>query len=182
MTPSTIWQDVESRLRRFVARRIEPCDVDDVMQDTFVRMQRGLASLRDEERLTSWLFQIARSSVADHLRARQRHPVSDESTPDEAALEHDDDPDAAGALAGCISMFVARLASPYREAVTLVELEGLTMREAAAMMGISQSGMKSRVQRGRDQLRRLFDQCCEIALDVRGKPTDFTPRGGCCPA
>jgi RNA polymerase sigma-70 factor (ECF subfamily) len=44
------------------------------------------------------------------------------------------------------------------------------------MVGISISGMKSRVQRGRVQLRELFERCCEIAVDVRGKPTDFTPR------
>jgi RNA polymerase sigma-70 factor, ECF subfamily len=74
-------------------------------------------------------------------------------------------------------MFVAQLASPYREAITLVELEGLTAREAAEMAGISVSGMKSRVQRGREQLRALFDACCEIAIDARGKPTDFAPRG-----
>ena len=80
------------------------------------------------------------------------------------------------ALSACVSVFVARLPSPYREAVTLVELEGLTAREAAEMVGISVSGMKSRVQRGRAQLRQMFDECCEIALDARGKVTDFTPR------
>lgn len=53
---------------------------------------------------------------------------------------------------------MARLASPYREAVTLVEFEGLTVREAAEMSEGSVSGMKSRVQRGRAQLRRLFDE------------------------
>ncbi|MFT3700118.1 MAG: sigma-70 family RNA polymerase sigma factor [Kofleriaceae bacterium] len=179
MNSTAIWQDVEARLRPFVARRIDACDVDDVMQDVFVRMQRGLCTLRDEERVTSWLFQIARNSIADHLRTRQRHPVSDDQVPETAVL--DDDRDAARALAGCISIFVARLPSPYREAITLVELEGLTAREAADMAGVSVSGMKSRVQRGREQLRRLFDECCEIALDARGKPTDFTPRGGCCP-
>jgi RNA polymerase sigma-70 factor (ECF subfamily) len=71
---------------------------------------------------------------------------------------------------------VARLPSPYREAVTLVELEGLTVREAAEMAGVSVSGMKSRVQRGRAQLRQLFDECCEIALDARGKVIDYAPR------
>ena len=45
---------------------------------------------------------------------------------------------------------------------------------------LSLSGMKSRVQRGRDQLRRMFEQCCDIALDARGKVTDFTPRGHTC--
>jgi RNA polymerase sigma-70 factor, ECF subfamily len=75
-----------------------------------------------------------------------------------------------------VSLFVARLPPPYREAVTLVELEGLTARAAADIVGISVSGMKSRVQRGRAQLRRMFEACCEIALDARGKVTDFAPR------
>jgi RNA polymerase sigma-70 factor, ECF subfamily len=171
------WQDVAARLRPFIARRVPPSEIDDVMQDVFVRMQRGLPMLRDEERFTSWLFQIARSSVAEHARTRARHPLPREGGEQDLPIEvDDDDREAARALAGCVSMFVAQLATPYREAVTLVELEGLTAREAAEMVGISLSGMKSRVQRGREQLRKLFDDCCEIALDTRGKPTDFAPR------
>ncbi len=170
------WEDIATRLRPFVARRVSPAEIDDVMQDVFVRMQRGLPGLRDAERFTSWLFQIARSSVADHLRVRSRHPLLEGDVPDQATEPTDDDDETTRALAGCVSMFVAQLASPYREAVTLVELEGLTMREAADMAGITVSGMKSRVQRGREQLRKMFDACCEIAIDARGKPVDFTPR------
>ena len=170
------WQDVAARLRPFIARRVSPTEIDDVMQDVFVRMQRGLPTLRDEERFTSWLFQIARSSVADHMRSRARHPIADDIADERAAESDDDDREAARSLSSCVSMFVAQLPSPYREAITLVELEGRTTKEAAEMVGISVSGMKSRVQRGRTQLRELFDRCCEIALDARGKPTDFTPR------
>jgi len=171
------WQDVAARLRPFIARRVSPTEIDDVMQDVFIRMQRGLPTLREEDRFTSWLFQIARSSVAEHMRTRARHPIADpDADADQPAEPSDDDREAARELSGCVSLFVAQLPSPYREAVTLVELEGLTMREAAEMAGISVSGMKSRVQRGREQLRTLFDNCCEIALDARGKPTDFTPR------
>lgn len=177
MTDAAALQDVAARLRPFVARRVSPADIDDVMQDIFVRMQRGLPALREEERFTSWLFQIARSSVADHMRKRARHPLPASDDLDEPAAEPaEDDREAMRSLSGCITLFVAALPSPYREAVTLVELEGLTAREAADMVGISVSGMKSRVQRGREQLRRMLDQCCEIALDARGKVTDFTPR------
>ena len=176
------WQDVAARLRPFVARRVSPNEIDDVMQDVFMRMQRGLPTLRDEERFTSWLFQIARSSVADHMRSRARHPIADDIADERAAESDDDDREAARSLSSCVSMFVAQLESPYREAVTLVELEGLTAREAADMVGISVSGMKSRVQRGREQLRKLFEACCEIALDARGKVTDYTPRAKPCPS
>jgi RNA polymerase sigma-70 factor, ECF subfamily len=174
--PAELWEHAAVRLRPFVARRVAAGDVDDVLQDVFVRMQRGLASLRDEERFTGWLFRVAASAVADHGRARARHPVA-ASEPELPAPEIDpDDREASRGLASCVSLFVARLPSPYREAVTLVELEGRTSREAAEMVGISISGMKSRVQRGRAQLRALFEECCEIALDARGKVTDFAPR------
>jgi len=180
--PAAAWDDVASRLRPFIARRIAAPEVDDVLQDVFVRMQRGLPSLHDDERFTSWLFQIARSAVGDHLRARMRHPLPASEHPPDPPAESagDDDREVARALSGCVSLFVAMLPSPYREAVTLVELEGLTAREAAEMAGISVSGMKSRVQRGRARLRELFEACCEIALDARGKVVDYTPRARPC--
>jgi RNA polymerase sigma-70 factor, ECF subfamily len=190
MTPRpALWQDAAHRLRPFLAQRVPAVELDDVLQDVFVRIQRGLPALRDEERFTPWLFQVARSAIADHHRARARHPAppaaEDHEDPAESLPAPDvreaDDRDASRTLATCISVFVARLPSPYREAVTLVELEGLTAREAAEMAGVSVSGMKSRVQRGRAQLRQLLEECCEIALDARGKVTDFTPRPRPCP-
>ena len=173
------WSDVAAQLRPFVARRVDASDVDDVVQDVLVRTQRGLPALRDEERLSAWLLQVARSAIADHGRARARHPIADPAAaPEPIAEPPDGDADrvAVQALVGCVAVFVARLPSPYREAITLVELEGLPIRAAAELAGVSVSGMKSRVQRGRAKLRALFDQCCEIALDARGKVTDVTPR------
>jgi RNA polymerase sigma-70 factor (ECF subfamily) len=177
------WQSVAAQLRPFLARRVAAADVDDVLQDVWIRVQRGLPGLRDEERFTSWLFQIARSAVAEHQRVRARHPLVDAAPESDLAAEPTaDDRETARSLACCVSIFVARLPSPYREAVTLVELEGLSVRQAAEMVGISISGMKSRVQRGRAQLRQLFDECCEIALDARGKVIDYTPRPRSCRA
>src|SRR3569833_3706025 len=59
--------DVAARLRPFIARRISPAEVDDVLQDVFVRMHRGLPALRDDERFTSWKLQVARRTVEEHL-------------------------------------------------------------------------------------------------------------------
>jgi len=179
-----LWMEAETRLRPFLARRVPVADVDDVLQDVFLRMQRGLASLRDEQRLDAWLYQVARSAIAESGRSRARHPLAGESAQDglvELAPEPEQDDAAIRALSSCVAVFVARLPSPYREAVTLIELEGLTAREAAELAGISVSGMKSRVQRGRRRLRAIFEECCEIALDARGKITAATPRAACPP-
>jgi RNA polymerase sigma-70 factor, ECF subfamily len=178
MTAAAVpWTDVAARLRPFVAHRVRPSDIDDVVQDVLVRMHRGLPDLRDEDRFSAWMFQVARNAIADAGRKQVRAPLDSpdlDETP--APPTSDNDREAATALAGCVSLFVSQLASPYREAITLVEQEGRTAKEAAEMVGISVSGMKSRVQRGRAQLRDLFERCCEIAVDARGKPTDFAPR------
>lgn len=182
------WRDLQAKLRPFIARRVRSeADVDDVVQDVFLRMQRGLAGLRDEERFGPWVYQVARSAIADHQRALARHRVADAPAAEEPApeLEADDDR-VAEELASYIAPFVAMLPTPYREALTLTELEGLTQKQAADMLGISLSGMKSRVQRGRRELRRALEDCCHIALDARGRVVACEPRpdgklpDGCC--
>ena len=177
-TTAVPWTDVAARLRPFVANRVPSSDIDDVVQDVLVRMHRSLPDLRDDDRFSGWMFKVARSAIADSGRKAARAPIAEPDLDDKPAQpSSSDDRETATALADCVSLFIAQLPSPYREAITLVELEGKTAKEAAEMVGISVSGMKSRVQRGRAQLRELFERCCEIAVDARGKPTDFTPRG-----
>ncbi len=172
------WRELAEQLRPFVARRLDAsADVDDVLQEVFLRLQRGAEGLRDDQRFGPWVYRITRNAIVDHQRARARHPVVDAALADDAPVDSDDGDDAAEqGLASCIAPFVAMLPSPYREALTLTELEGLTQRDAAEMLGISLSGMKSRVQRGRTQLRRALEGCCDIDVDVRGRVIGYTPR------
>ena len=175
------WQAIAERLRRMVARRCPAGDVDDVLQEVLLRVHRGLSSLRDEQGLAPWLRQIANNAVTDHLRARSRQPVS------EALLDPRDDEAPRSAetlLAENLSAFVKRLPPAYRDAIILTEIEGRTHREAAEELGISLSGVKSRVQRGRTKLRAMLEQCCYFALDSRNRIVDFERRppssGDCC--
>jgi RNA polymerase sigma-70 factor, ECF subfamily len=174
-------REIDARLRPFVARRVRASDVDDVVQEVWVRVLRGIDSVRDEERFGPWLYSVARRALADHGRARARHgdPRAPEEAPDLPAPHGSDtseEHDAAALLAHYVAPFVAMLPSPYREALTLTELEGLTQKQAATMLGISLSGMKSRVQRGRRLLRETFEACCNVALDVRGRVLACEPR------
>jgi RNA polymerase sigma-70 factor (ECF subfamily) len=183
------WSDLERRLRPFIARRLaNAADVEDVVQDVFLRMQRGLGGLRDEERFGPWVYRVARSAIVDHQRLSAKHPVVDpDALPEPAHGEADDDPGAVECeVASYMAPFIAVLPSPYREALTLTELEGLTQKQASEMLGISLSGAKSRVQRGRVLLRQALEDCCHIALDTRGRVIGCEPRPdgkvprGCC--
>jgi RNA polymerase sigma-70 factor (ECF subfamily) len=187
------WRQLRSKLRPFVARRVSlDADVDDVVQEVLLRIQRGLPGLRDEQRFGPWVYRVARHAIIDHARARARHapwpgdaptPPEDLATP---PADTTDDDAVAREVARYTALFVAWLPSPYREALTLTELEGLTQREAALMLGISLSGMKSRVQRGRLKLRMALEDCCHIGLDARRRVIACEPRSdgklpaGCC--
>lgn len=172
------WSEIQQRLRPYVARRVaSAADVDDVLQEIFVRMQRGLAGLRDGERFGGWVYRVAQSAIADAGRARARNPVTVvEEVPETASAEHADQDELQAALGACVALFVARLASPYREAVTLTELEGLTQKDAAQMLGVSLAAVKSQVLRGRAKIRDMFEECCRISVDCRGRVTECVPR------
>lgn len=162
---------VAAKIRPFVQRRVHLDDVDDVLQEILIRVHEGFDGIDDDEQFTRWLYRVASNVVVDHHRRRQRldrrhHEFTAEWTP----TETEDDSEAT--FAQFVSAFVQMLPSPYREALVLTEIDGLTMKEAASRENISASGMKSRVQRGRRMLRELFEACCEIALDARGHIVD----------
>ena len=77
-----VWRAFFKPLRAFVLQRVhEAQDTDDILQEVFVRIHRGLGSLRQKDNLPAWLFQITRNAVADHYRSRRergnrRTPIS----------------------------------------------------------------------------------------------------------
>jgi RNA polymerase sigma-70 factor (ECF subfamily) len=182
------WQILSQQLRPFIARRVSAAaDVDDVLQDVFLRMHRSLPSLRDGERFGPWAYQVTRSAIADHHRSAARQERLEDAAglaaPSSPASSSDAEPEGAAEreLAAYMAPLVAMLPSPYREALVLTELEGMTQKAAAELLGISLSGMKTRVQRGRVRLRALLESCCEIALDARGRVIACDPRRGSAP-
>jgi RNA polymerase sigma-70 factor (ECF subfamily) len=174
-------RELEERLRPFVARRVPSSEVDDVLQDVFLRAQRALPDLRDEERFGPWLYRVARSAIAESHRQRLRQPLLAAEVPEPPAVEQSGPTPLEAEVAAYLVPLISRLPSPYREALTLTELEGLTQQAAAAALGISLSGAKSRVQRGREKLRALLDECCSFGVDARGRVIECEPRqpSGC---
>lgn len=185
--PARLWADFGPALRAFLRRRVPAgVDADDLVQDVFVRVIRSLGTLRGTDRPEAWLFQIARNGLRDALRARLRRDGRTDPLDGDVAAEPDLEADRAAEaeLAPCLTGFIDRLPEPYRTAITMTSLQGWSQADAARQLGISNSGMKSRVQRGRAQLRDLLVTCCAIAVDARGGVADFHLRdaGGCAPS
>jgi len=173
-----VWRDFQGRLRAFVSRRVrQPADVEDILQEIFLRIHRGIGAIQRRDRLPAWLFQIARNAIMDHYRSRG---VIADMLPEQidAPAPDGDAEDFQGLaeLSTCLEPMIAALPEAYRDAIRSTELDGHTQGEAARRAGTSLSGMKSRVQRARRQLKAMLEECCQIELDRRGGIVDCSAR------
>ena len=179
MTTEDIWSVYQQPLRTFIHKHLsEATDADDILQDVFVKIHMHVATLRDEEKLQSWLYQITRNAIMDYYR-QQKRTVSVEQVWER---EEDDSfvDDAARELVPCIREMVEQLPDKYRQALLLTEYEGLTQKELSTRLGISFSGAKSRVQRAREQLKQMLLTCCDFQFDHLNHVIDYQPRRDCC--
>jgi RNA polymerase sigma-70 factor (ECF subfamily) len=179
--PHAYWGETIERLRSFVAARVGDRELAaDIIQDVIVRSIAS-GALERVENPNAWLYRSARNAVIDHYRTKRFHEPLPE--PDQW-LDPDlpgNEPNAATReLAGCLTPLLATLPEAARDALTRVDLDGQTHQHAADELGISVSGMKSRVQRGRRQLKDLLTQCCTVDLDPRGAVSDYHPHGEDC--
>jgi RNA polymerase sigma-70 factor (ECF subfamily) len=170
-----LWNALSIELRACVRSRLpSESDADDILQDVFVRVVEKIGSLTQADRVESWVYQIARNAIADFYRRRtSRLPevVDDVIDPQERSGDNNRN----HAIGSWLSIMVESLPEKLRHAVRLYEVEGLSQAEIAKRLGISLSGAKSRVQRGRRQLEQLLLNSCQLELDRRGNIIECKP-------
>lgn len=191
-TTDELWRVMHDGLRAFIARRVnDQGQIDDILQEVFVRVHRQLNMVRDPHRTASWIYQVTRHAIIDHYRKTERQreipsglsselEVIDEGAKISDMTYHGNDVELRAELAGCLRPMIERLSQDYRHAITLVEIEGLTQQAASKQMGISLSGMKSRIQRGRARLKQMLNGCCVIELDRRKGVVEYRSRRAEC--
>ena len=123
------------------------------------------------------MFQITRKAIADHYRRVSRVKAEGlEEDLEPAAPPETEDLRPLREISKCVEPMVAALAGHYRDALLLTDLQGMTQQEAAVQIGLSLSGMKSRVQRARRQVKKMLLECCRVELDRRGGIADYSLR------
>lgn len=175
-----IWEDFSQTLGDFIRKRVnDPADAEDILQDVFIKIHTRIDTLQDGERLVPWLYQITRNAIIDYYRTRR--PALD--LPETLAVYPEmveSEPEAQ--LAAGLRDFMRVLPDQYRQAIILADLEGVKQADLADHLGLSLSGAKSRVQRGRQMLREALLECCHFEFDRRGHVLDYMPRPDCCSA
>jgi RNA polymerase sigma-70 factor, ECF subfamily len=172
----TLWLDLHEPLCRFVCSRTANVDdAEDILQDVFLRAYHHLGTVRDPERLQSWVYQIARRRLIDHYRSRRQWVDLPETLPGDAEQEDE----TGEPLLASLRDVVDGLPESYREALVLTDLQGMAQQDLAGRLGISLSGAKSRVQRARQKVKETLARCYQFEVDVRGGLMDYS-RYCCC--
>ncbi|GIV02372.1 MAG: sigma-70 family RNA polymerase sigma factor [Armatimonadetes bacterium] len=140
-------------------------DAEDLVQESFLRAYRFFHRYDESLPFTSWVYKIMMNAYIDEMRRRGRLKVSsldqphpetgsawevrdDASSPEETLLQGEIDEDVQEAL--------NRMTPEFRMAVLLADVEGLSYEEISEVMNTSVGTVRSRIHRGRKQLRRYL--------------------------
>lgn len=172
-----IYEAFHGRLFNFLARLSHRRDVaEDLLEETWLRLVQHAGRLRPETRLGPWLFTVARHLHTSYCRSRLLEDSHATSLlglwPHGRPVRSPFDATAADEAARLVATALATLPLPYREALLLVALEGLSHSEAAAICGVTTEAMRQRLARGRALLaRHLSDTEAPRLASLKEVPT-----------
>lgn len=168
----------QRRVARHVTRWVKrPSDVEDVVQDVFIKAYRGLASFKGESSFYTWIYQIARNTSFNFVTRQQKHVVlrddmaSDDAPDFEESVGSDHEDPERGMLARQISDTVEaamkRLQPDLAEALILYEVEGKPYKEIAQMLQIPIGTVRTRIFRAREFIAKRLEPVVGPVRDRR---------------
>jgi len=135
-------------------RIVGPNDAEEVAQEVFVRVFRGLANFRGDSALSTWIYRLTVNAALSHLARRgRRNEVSEENIPEQVATP---EPERDPGLAARIEAAMNQLPAGYRAILVLHDVEGLSHEECAAILECRVGTCKSQLHKARARMRELL--------------------------
>ena len=167
----SIFNQYHDRLKRFVTITVKnEWVVDDIVQEVFVRAHSKIDTLREHDKIGSWLFRIAYRQCMDHFRKENRKPrkeivdfrgvnTSDYSTTERKLEQHQ--------MSVCVQNQMLLLPENYRTVIWLFDVLGFTLKEIADILELRVENVKIRLHRARKKLKSILSQKCSFEKDER---------------
>ena len=157
----------QRRIARHVARYLKSAaDVEDAVQETFIRAYRGLAAFRGESAFYTWLYRIAANVAIRHLQRQPQHVLLGDDAPEERVdafepgVSDSQQPERtliAAQIADTVQRALAKLQPDLAEALLLYEVESRPYAEIATMLGVPIGTVRSRIFRAREFIARRLE-------------------------
>jgi len=177
-----IYKSFNEKIRHYLVRIVGETEAEDLAQEVFVKVSRGLKDFRSESSLSTWIYKIATNTALDRLRTtslqKEASDVRQGNDEGEAGEEYismeDHKPSLEASLIkkemnDCIRGVVEGLRENYRAVLVLSDFEELSNVEIAGILGISSDTVKIRLHRARTSLRKQLDAKCSLYRDERNE-------------
>lgn len=149
-----LYHQFKRRVFGMAHRIVGANDAEEVAQEVFVRVFRGLASFRGDSQLSTWIYRLTVNAALSHLARRgRRNEVSEDHIPEQAATP---EPERDPGLAARIEAAMNALPAGYRAILVLHDVEGLSHEECAAILECRVGTCKSQLHKARARMRELL--------------------------
>ena len=166
-----IYHNNYERVRKFIFALVKDEWVaDDLIQDTFIKVQKNLIQLKDETKLSSWIFRIAYNLCQDHFRKRSQSITREQiATLEKQFLTIPPFPKEFEQfqMGACIQDKIRLLPESYQAVLVLFDLMDFSHTEVAEIMNISVENVKVRLHRARKKLKAVLEKECRFEIDER---------------
>lgn len=183
LNTKVLWQKFSDQVRNFIRSRVSSdSEAEDVLQDIFIRIHKGIDDLRNEDRVQSWVFGIARRALVDHYRKKGRdkeEPAGSDIKKEEVEepvldlSEFEGEHDVHEEVLSWLIPMIDELPEKYGQPLKMADVKGKTQQEVADHLGLSLSGAKSRIQRARQKLGKVLADCCEVEFGSEGRAVAY---------
>lgn len=171
-----LWNDYRTRLLRFVRSRVyDDASAEDIVHDALAKAWAQRNSLKSDESVVPWLFQITMNTIRDAARKSTTSPLAPAGKADIELEEEVVAPTAESDkkdFTKCMLTMIDGLDANNRATFVRSEIDGIPMYTIATEMGLSVSAVKSRIQRTRAKLKDAMISCCGLEVNSRGQITN----------
>ena len=163
MDTQDIWKLYANDIKFFILSKVkDEVIADDLLQETFIKVHTKLNTLKDKNKMKSWLFTIARYTVLDYFKSKKlMYETTDEDFVfEEQKLEHSE--------IDCLRGIVKSLPKKYRDPLFLSDIKGMKQMQISKQLNLPLSTVKSQIQRGRKLIAQGFVDCCDFIINDKG--------------
>jgi RNA polymerase sigma-70 factor, ECF subfamily len=148
-----LYHRYKRRVFGLVTRIVGPGESEEVAQEVFVRIFRGLGRFRGDSQLSTWIYRLAVNAALSHVTRRPRHEGDDEAL---ASLPAPEMTDSDPSMSQRLERALAHLPAGYRAVLVLHDIHGLNHEEVAEILGCQVGTSKSQLHKARAKMRELL--------------------------
>lgn len=169
-----IYYNYHRLLMSFIVKRVpDKFIAEDILQDVFMKVINKYDQLNNKKKVKNWLFQITRNSIIDYYRNEKQ---SEKTETEVVEVYETYENNANIKLQETVLLMIQQLSLKYRQSLYLADYKGMTHRDIAERLMISDACAKSRIQRARKLMKEIYLKCCRFEFDRTGKILDYYPR------